>query len=191
MLKVDGIVILILITLATGIWIGFLLGFSKAMREAAARLAKPGKPVGGRIFLTAGILSLITALGFSIHSIHFSRNAARAKGQVLELREHHDKDQDTTYSPVVSFRHAGGSTHLVESHSSSSPPSYHIGDTVPVIYPSRNPEDAKIDEFMEVCGAEVVCSSLGLIFILAGLASLYSGRIKQRFWPCNGNATAN
>jgi hypothetical protein len=171
-----GITILILVALGTGIWIGYLIGFSKAMREAAGRLvakAATSKPVRAWAFIAVSMTCLVLAVGFAIHTAFFLRVATRTNGRVVELRERRDKDNRTTYFPVVSFHDAGGAEHLIESHTSTFPAGDHIGETLPVLYSNRNPEDAAIDQFMEIWGAAIISGVLGFIGLVAGFGELF------------------
>lgn len=170
---------LLLVILAIGIWIGILIGFSKAVREAANRYFQKNKPIGAWAFVVGGFVCLCIALGFLVHSAVFVRTAMRAQGRVVELRAHHDKNNEVTYSPVVSFRDMRGSEHLVESHFSSFPADHQVGESLPVLYRSEDPENAKVDVFMEIWGGAIIAGALGLIFGAAGLVNLFWRRPRE------------
>ncbi len=66
------------------------------------------------------------------------------------MLERKDKDDETVYYPVFSFHDAQGVEHVIHSSSGGFPPAYEVGDTVPVLYSSTNPTNAKIDALFSV-----------------------------------------
>jgi hypothetical protein len=77
----------------------------------------------------------------------FMASAVRATGTVTSLREELD-DKGTMYYPVVQFTARDGQTSTYDSDEGSRPAAYHVGDSCPVYYNSRDPHDAIIDSTM-------------------------------------------
>jgi hypothetical protein len=177
-----SIFIVVLVVLAVGIWLGFLIGFSRAMREAAARMQRPKRPVIAWFLIAGASICLAVAVSASLYSWHFVSTAARATGTVTELREHTDKEHDSTsYAPTFSFRDAAGVEHTVVSTLYSSPPQHRIGETVPVLYRPTDPQSARVDGYWYLWGLPTITGLLGGFYLPVGLVVLFWPRIAARF----------
>ena len=177
-----GTFILIAIVLVTGIWIGFLLGFSRAMREASSRIHGTRRPTIAWLLIGLGSLALAGALGTAIYFWHFTLTAQRTKGSIIEMREQTDKDSDTiVYAPTFRFADASGSSHTVSSSFYSSPPEFRVGDRVTVLYRSNAPEDARIDAYWQIWGLPTLLGIGGCVELPVGLIVLFWPRITGRF----------
>jgi hypothetical protein len=177
-----GILFIILAVFALGIWCGFLIGFSRAMRQAAVRMQGPGRRATPWVFIAGGSISLVIALAALLHSWWFVNTAARATGIVIEMREQTDKeDGATTYSPTFRFRDASGAEHTVASTASSSPPRHRIGDAVRVLYRPSDPESARIDGYWYLWGFPTITGFVGTFSLAIGLVVLFWPRLLARF----------
>jgi hypothetical protein len=102
--------------------------------------------IAGALIASASIC-LVISLASLFYSWHFVRIAAHAHGRIVRMIEHKDKDEETVYFPVFSFRDAQGEDQTVHSSSGSFPPAYEVGDTVSVLYNPNDPSNAKINSF--------------------------------------------
>ena len=186
-----GIIILVVVILAAGIFIGFMIGFSRAMREAASKMQGPKRPVFGRVATTVGGLSLLFALGSWIYTVHFTHVAARTSGTVVEMLQQTDKDGDVTYAPTFRFQDATGIQHTVSSSAYQSPPEFHVGDTVTVLYLRDAPQTARIDSFWQLWGLPSLAGIIGSITLSAGIIVMAWPKIVGRFrgQPVQASAT--
>jgi len=177
-----AIAILIVVVLVAGIFIGFMIGFSRAMREAASRVQAPIYPVIGKIMIILGFVVLFIAVAATLHTWHFTRIAKRATGTVVEMLQQTDKDSGSvSYAPTFRFQDATGTQHTVTSSLYSSPPEFHVGDNVAVLYRSDDPQTARIDSRMQVWGLPIVLVILGSIELPIGFVFLFWPKIKTRF----------
>jgi len=121
---------------------------------------------------------LLIGLGLSFGSYYFYQRTERflqsadhAVGTVIDLRPRDSSDGNDTWSAVVEYRDKrGGSFTFVDSFSSS-PPHYHNGQTVRVLYNREVPNDAQIDRGLLNHWLTALFGSMGALFLLMGLHS--------------------
>lgn len=173
----------VLFFLGVGIWIGFLIGFSKALRDVAARFQSKNRVIGGYFLLLSAVVLLGIAAISSCLNWNFIHSAIFAKGIVVQMRERRGQDGNITYAPVVSFKDANNRVHIIEAHSSSSPPSHQLGDVVPVLYRNGEPENGRINEFFEMWGIAAFSGGFGILDFLIGCLLLVWPKIGARSKP--------
>jgi hypothetical protein len=119
------------------------------------------------VFAILGAGMLVGAGAMRANTRSFLAHASAAQGTVVALQSKRSSDGSTTYSPVVRFKHGA---QLIEftSQTSSSPPGYHVGETVPVRYLETNPYDAKLDSYFSLWGGALIVGGLGAVFLLIG-----------------------
>jgi Protein of unknown function (DUF3592) len=135
---------------------------------------RPKRKYLGGLLIASGSVFLLIALISLLYFWHFIRTAAHTDGKIIQMLEQKDNDQ-TAYFPVFSFHDAQGAEHTIHSSSGDFPPAYEVGDTVPVLYSTTNPAEAKIDSFFSIWGISLVTGILGGIDLPAGLVVW--------FWP--------
>lgn len=190
-----GTLILIIVVLIAGIsfgfMLGFMLGFSRAMREAASRIHGSQRPTIAKLVIGLGCAAMVGALAATLHTWHFTRVAHRTDGAVIEMRTQTDKDSGSvSYAPTFRFQDASGIQHTVSSSFYSSPPEFHVGDAVTVLYRSDDPQTARIDSYWQVWGLPSLLGIIGSIQLPVGLIVLFWPRITARFRGQTPNAQA-
>ena len=177
-----GILILIFVVLVAGISFGFMLGFSRAIREAASKVHGTRRPVIAKIFIGLGCAALVGALATTVHTWNFTRIAQRTTGTVIEMRQQTDKDSGSvSYAPTFRFQDATGMQRTVSSSLYSSPPEFHVGDSVTVLYRGDDPQTARIDSYWQVWGLPSLLGIIGSIELPVGLVVLFWPKITARF----------
>ena len=175
-----GILALVFIVLSIGISIGFLLGFSRSMREAARDISQqnPSPPKFlPKLFIILGCGLLVAALAVFFHTWHFTRNATRTTGTVVELRESKDKyDGSISYAPVFRFRDSTGTEQTITSSLSQRPAGFEVGESVPVLYRTAAPNSARIDSFSQVWGPSCLLAIFGAVQLLIGSSMLFKAK---------------
>ena len=136
---------------------------------------RPNRKVIGGFLIASGSICLVIALVSSLYFWHFVHTAAHTDGKIIRMLVQKDKDDGTVYYPVFSFHDAQGVEHTIHSSSGSFPPTYEVGDTVPVLYISTDPTNAKIDALFSVWGISLITGIIGCIELPAGLIVW--------FWP--------
>ena len=175
-----GTILLVIVVLVAGISIGFMLGFSRAIREATSNSRGTNRPTIGRIFIGFGCVALIAGLAAALHTWQFTRIAVRANGTVIEMRTQTDHEGSTSYFPTYRFQDASGSQHTVPSSFGSSPPAFHVDQAVGVLYRSDNPQSARIDTFWQVWGLASLLGIMGSVQLPVGLVVLLWPKIRSR-----------
>jgi uncharacterized protein DUF3592 len=119
------------------------------------------------LFLLVGAALLAAAVVSARNTQAFIAQASTSPGTVIDLVRRHSDDSDT-YAPVVSFATQAGETVQFTSNTSSSPPAYHRGEHVQVLYRPLAPHDARIDGFLSIWGGSVIFGALGGVFFAIG-----------------------
>jgi hypothetical protein len=123
------------------------------------------------LFVLLGAGMLIGAIALQSSTRHFLASASRAQGTVVALAPRYSNN-NTTYAPVVRFNDGSRDIQFT-SPSSSSPPGYNIGETVPILYLRSNPYNAKIDSFFLLWGGSLIIGIIGGVFLLVGGCLIY------------------
>jgi hypothetical protein len=114
--------------------------------------------------LAVGLFILCGSLFFANQTLTFVRASLKTQGTVVRLRKVNGRKRQANYAPVFAFTDAAGHSFTVNSHSVSNPPSYSIGDTVPVLYQPDDPQHATIDSFVELWLWALIGGSIGALF---------------------------
>jgi hypothetical protein len=101
----------------------------------------------------------------------FVRSADQAVGTVVDLHARDSNDGSYTYAAVVEYRDQRGANFKFVDSFSSSPPSYHTGETVHVLFSRENPKEAQIDRGIANYWVTALFGGLGALFLLMGLHS--------------------
>ncbi|OQB90703.1 MAG: hypothetical protein BWX84_01763 [Verrucomicrobia bacterium ADurb.Bin118] len=170
-----AIVILIVLVsgIVFGVILGFMIGFSRSMREAAKQIHGAKNPLVPKLFIGTGCVLLVAASATAIHTWHFTRTAQRTTGTILEMRQKTDKGSgDVTYAPTFQFEDAAGAQHTVASSFYSSPPEFHVGDNVSVLYRPDAPRRARIVSFRQLWALPIVLGVMGVVAVPLGVILL-------------------
>lgn len=166
------------VTIAGGAAAGYLLFFSRAMREAAPAQNRARRTTAAWFSMAFGGGLTLAALVAALHTWHFARTAARTTGTVVEMRE---AENDGCYAPVFRFMDKAGNTHTVSSSLYSAPPEFHVGDSVGVLYSGAKPDNAVIDSWWQAWGLSTLLGVLGTICLTSGFILHRWHRITARF----------
>lgn len=123
------------------------------------------------LMVAVGVICMIVCAVASVYRWHFIYSAIRAEGKIVEMIPSEDREGNTRYSPVFTFPDANGIEHRVKCSWSSSPPNFKVGDSIIVLYPASNPEDAAINTWWALWGLSFVTGLLGAVFATLGFAT--------------------
>ncbi len=148
-----------------------LIESNAELQQDITRSSKNLKYVGP-IFTAIGVGVLALGVYLGMERVDFLETALQADGEVIQLNERRS-DDSYVYYPVVSFILPDTDRTLTFEHDSgSNPPSYSVGEQVPVLYDPDNPQQAIIDAgLLNYMGAGIA-SLLGVIFALVGISSI-------------------
>lgn len=130
--------------------------------------------VGLTLLLVAGIWAGIRASTISGY--------AHAEGTVVSYNFN-----GRSYSPVVVFRAPNGTLVRFASSVASRPPAYSIGESVSVLYPPGHPQDAVLDDFLQLWFVQTLLALIGTPFFILGCVFFIVVRVQKRrlaaAWP--------
>jgi uncharacterized protein DUF3592 len=139
--------------------------------QAAAAAARRRARLAAPLLLITGVAAISFGVHLGRQLAHREAVGVRAPGAVVSLVEKSDSD-GSSYYPVVRFRDSTGSEVRFKDRFGSNPPSYHVGDTVTVLYEREKASAAMIDRgFWNWLPASLL-AALGGVFTFAGLRLL-------------------
>jgi hypothetical protein len=143
---------------------------------------------GKYLFAIIGLVLLLGSLAVCNHTASFARRAARAQGTVTALVRRESTSYSNTnasysnlprttytYQAVVRFRHGTEQTLFYDSVATS-PPAYHVGQTVEVLYLESDPNDARIASFMSLWFVPLIFGGIGAVFLAVGAGMIVRSR---------------
>ncbi len=134
----------------------------------------------GLVFSIVGLPFLVISIFVGVANYKFIHTADRAQGKVVELISSQDSEGSRTYRPKVSFQSTNGESHEYISSSGTNPPAHKVGDKVTLYYENSNPDNAKIDSFMDLWFLPAIMGLLGVIFFgIGGCIIMFQIKKKQ------------
>ncbi|MFT3735025.1 MAG: DUF3592 domain-containing protein [Rhodocyclaceae bacterium] len=127
-----------------------------------------------RIFGIVGIclLGVAGAVGWNTHS--FIERAVEVPGKVVDMH-----DDGEVLFPIVEYADPRGDKQVFRSSAGSSPPSFHVGEQVSVLYVPNSSDSPRIRSLFQLWGTELIVSILGTVFTILGVIGLLTGRRKR------------
>jgi hypothetical protein len=119
------------------------------------------KIVAGVFGVVALVLGAIAAYLF-FDAWTFAARAERAEGVVTAVVPGPGRRSIAAY-PVIRFEATSGPVEF-RSSSGSYPPSYRVGDKVPILYRAENPRDARLDSFVGLYLGAAIVGGIALAF---------------------------
>lgn len=134
----------------------------------------------GAFFALAGSVFLAVAGWLYWEDQRFAESATSAQGVVIENVRYFDDEGDELYRPIVEFRDSNGTAHQFSSNVSSSSPQFDVGETADILYDPREPENARIDGFMQRGLFPLLFGGFGLLAIAVGGGMVFSAIARRR-----------
>src|SRR3974390_1194455 len=129
------------------------------------------------VFLTIGLLTLGIGSWIAAGTLRLQRNGVAAEGHVIRL----DRGSKGARFPVVEFQTQSGESVTFKSRSGSSPPSFRVGESVPVLYNPNDPQHASINTSWQLWGGAFIAVILGVVFTsIPGAVVLADWRKRRR-----------
>jgi uncharacterized protein (UPF0333 family) len=123
-------------------------------------------------FLAVGVVLIAVGVPFFLKARQFNATALHASGKILQL-ERQATGKDVSFFPVFSFKDQAGAEHVIHSRVGSSHFNYDVGDTVEVLYPANDPEQAKLNSFFALWVWPILFGGVGLIISIVGFLLWY------------------
>lgn len=124
------------------------------------------------VFVIAGPVLAIAAVRSVFSISKFVRHAAHASGQVVALRKGTTHDDTVIYLPTFTFKTPSGQLITKESNIGSDPPDFSVGQQVPVLFDSGDPQTAKIATTGQLWLGPIIEGILASFFMVVGVLLL-------------------
>ena len=157
-------------------------------RRGTISMSPGGSPkTGARIgwfFVGLGLLLMVVGGGFALKRQRFLSQSTHTQGTVTAMSAHTSTalqrpQPSPPFSPSTTKAARSGQKPPA---SSTSPASYHVGDTIDVYYSPSNPSDAEVNGFFSLWGGSVIIGGIGLFQFLLGFAcaKVFTAAAKQQ-----------
>lgn len=124
--------------------------------------------LAGGILLLAGF-GLLALTGVIAHrQQRLFATTLRTTGTVVAVLPRHGSRESISYAPLVRYRTPNGLELDFTSGSAASRARYHVGQTVPVVYPPLNPSQAEIDGWLMRWGETAIVGGFAMILLMVG-----------------------
>lgn len=124
--------------------------------------------LAARLLLALGVGCLLLAGYLSTRTLAFSKGVARATGEVVSYREIADGDRKLQ-RPRIRFTTETGEIVTMDGQFFTASRRLAIGQTVPVLYKSAKPMDARVALFVDNWIGPSIAVAIGLAGIAGGL----------------------
>lgn len=128
----------------------------------------------GIILLAIGAVLGVVGVVFANQTLAGYPQMDRAAGRVVEMVQ-----SGKVYKPVVEFA-VGGRIYRFTDAQGSQPATYHVGDSVEVVYPPDFPDRARIDSILSTWVAPMLPFACSAIWFITGVFVLRSGTSRMR-----------
>lgn len=124
----------------------------------------------GITFLLVDLIFLGVGIYLTYDAYKFTHTARTAVGIVTAIPFHSSSDGDSggVYYPVIEFTADNGQAVEYHSTSGSNPPEFRVGEKVNIFYDPADPQNAKIDSFLDLWFIGVIFSGIGLVGVIIG-----------------------
>jgi hypothetical protein len=139
--------------------------FLRQLRAAYQQIA----PGAGRWLPRIGLVLLVIAAGFAVHSWLFARTQQRSIATVTENISTFAPQGGVIYLPRLRFRTPSGEIVQVLASTGIDEVEFAAGETVPVLYPPGKPEAAIIATTWRAYRAAIIFGLLGILIFDIGL----------------------
>lgn len=127
----------------------------------------------GSIFGGVGLILLTVGIYFYNDTNAYQKDTIRVKGKVIRLSASYAQKGGRLYTPIVEFEF-NNQTFQVAGSVASSPSAFDVGEEVELFVKPAQPQEARIDSFMEQWFVVVILGGMGAVFSTIGLAVIRS-----------------
>jgi hypothetical protein len=124
--------------------------------------------LAARILLALGLCCGLLGIWLAHQTQTFLSTSARTTGEVVSYREVKDGD-DTRFRPRIRFETATGSIVAFEGQLATSTTRFTIGEKIPVVYNTADPQTARVALFTDNWLGATVALVIGALCFVGGL----------------------
>jgi hypothetical protein len=125
-----------------------------------------------------GLVLLVIAAGFAVHSWNFARTRVRAIATITENVSEFAKQGGVVYTPRFRFRLPSGELVTVQAARGADEIEFPAGEKVPVLYRAGDPQGAVLATVWLAYQGAIVFGVLGVVLFDLGWA--LRGRLRRR-----------
>jgi hypothetical protein len=151
------------------------ISFMAKSRATILKLLREQKSLACKS-LAVGVVLIVVGVPFFLKARQFKATALHAPGKIVQLERQTTgkNNKHKSFFPVFSFKDQAGAEHVIHSRVSSSYFfNYNVGDTVEVLYPATNPEQARLNSFLALWIWPLLFGGVGLILSIVGFLLWY------------------
>lgn len=149
---------------------GFLRWLKRSYERVTPPLAAALPPIG--------VVLVVIAAGFALHSWNFARTRVRAMATITENVSGFAKQGGVVYTPRFRFRLPSGELVMVQAANGSDDVEFPAGENVPVLYRAGDPQGAVIATVWVAYQGAIIFGALGAA--LFDLGWVLRGRLRKR-----------
>ena len=150
------------------------MGFLRWLKRSFERVTPPLAVVLPPI----GLVLVVIAAGFAVHSWNFARTRVRAIATITENVSGFAKQGGVVYTPRFRFRLPSGELVMVQAASGSDDIEFPAGENVPVLYRAGDPQGAVIATVWLAYKGAIIFGALGAV--LFDLGWVLRRRLRRR-----------
>jgi hypothetical protein len=124
-------------------------------------------------------LLLICGIGLIAYAVkmmqvtnRLSEGGVKTTATLIEIKKTTDINGMDLFQPIFEFADTSNQTVRYNYDQMSSPPTWAIGQKVPVVYNPKNTAEVKLDKGFDLIGLPTILFLLGLVLVILGLRHL-------------------
>jgi hypothetical protein len=127
-----------------------------------------------KLVLVFGVVFLVAAVYFFQKSLDFIQSGTKTVATVIELRKTTDSDGKWMYQPIFRFQTLEREEMIFEHSTSSSSPSFEVGEKVDIVYDPSDPGKAKLLTYFGAFSWTIILLCIALPLIVIGGGYFYT-----------------
>ncbi len=139
------------------------------------------------IFYFLSALILVIGIPFAVVSIfelkntlNLLSNSHKTLGKIVGIEEERRRNSGDMYSPVIKYKSISGDEYVYHSSTKTGYTSYKIGQEIELIYDKNNPQNARVNSFLDIWFLTIIMGVGGWASTIGGIVLLLFTLKKKR-----------
>lgn len=139
------------------------------------------------IFYFLSALILVVGIPFAIISVfefkntlNLLSNSHKTLGRIIDIEEEKRRNGGYMYSPVIKYKSVTGDEYIYDSNTKTGYTSYKIGQEIELIYDKNNPQNARVNSFLDIWFLTIIMGVGGWASTIGGIVLLLVTLKKKR-----------
>ncbi len=121
------------------------------------------------ILLACGIGLIAYAVQMMQVTNRLAEGGVKTMATLVEIKKTTDINGMDMFQPIFEFADSSNQTIRYNYEQISSPPTWAVGQKIPVVYNPKNTAEVKLDKGLDLIGVPTILFLLGLVLVLLGL----------------------